>query len=160
MKPLLIVRRYEYEEPYHTQLEFVVSNGLFCGSTDIYCNVAKIKEIGSNLKRFPQKFGDEYRYEYGSENVADRFYRYFLMRAYTKNTFARCAIQFKINLNTEEPNEGLCIFSILADTAQINKLGDLFVTFSELKHMEFHWSPTSCEMYEKRQCPSSTPLTS
>ncbi len=64
MKSQIIVKRYPYEEPYHTQIEFIVSNGVFSGRTDIYCNVEDLKKIGEVLQNFPRKLGDEYIYKY------------------------------------------------------------------------------------------------
>ena len=155
MKPLLIVRRYPYEEPHHTQLEFVVTNGSFGGSTDIYCNVENLKEIGVALQNFPVNIGDEYCYEYGSENPEDRFYRYFLIRAYTIDAAGHCAIQFVINRNSVEPDEGVCRFSIRADAASINRLGVLFEKFHELRHLELRWSPEEAELFEDYQLKNS-----
>lgn len=149
MKSLLVVRRYLYEEPHHTQLELVVSNGNFSGSTDIYCSVDDLSEIGKALRYFPAKVGDEYRYEYGSENPKERCYRYFLLRAYTTDSVGHCAIQFVINQNTVEPYEGVCRFSIVADAAAINRLGLLFEKFSELQNLEFKWTPDESEQFEQ-----------
>ena len=146
MKPLIVVRRHPYEEPYHIHLEFVVSNGNFGGSTDIYCGVEEIKELGKALQKFPATVGDDYRYEYGSEKPEDRFYRYFLLRAYTTDSVGHCAVQFIINQNSGEPDEGVCRFSIKAEPASINHLGVLFEKFSELRHLEFRWSPDDGEI--------------
>ncbi len=63
MKPQIIVKRYPYEEPYHIQLDFFVSNGGFSGNTDFYCNAEDLKIIGQALQNFPSKINDEYRYE-------------------------------------------------------------------------------------------------
>ena len=151
MKSHLTIRRYEYEEPYHTQLEIVVSNGLFSGSTDIYLGVEQIAEIGESLKKFPTDINDEYCFEHGSEKPEDRYYRYFMIRAYITDSLGHCAIQFHINQNTLEPGDGLCKFSIGSDAAAINRLGNLFLTFSELRHLEFYWSPTEEELFEHHQ---------
>src|SRR5687767_11277174 len=126
MENSIIVRRFLYEEPHHTQLEFIVSNGSFYGRTDIYCNVEDLKEIGQSLRNYPIKLADEYRYEYGSEKPEDRNYRYFLLRVYQTNGVGGCAVQFTINNNTEEPNEGICRFSIQTHIGSINQLGILF----------------------------------
>lgn len=91
MKPKIVVKRYPYEEPYTIQLVFIVSNGVFSGNTDIYCNSEDLKTIGQALRSFPTKIGDEYRYEYGSENPEDRCYRYFLFRAYTTDSVGHSA---------------------------------------------------------------------
>jgi hypothetical protein len=141
MDSRILVKRYPYEEPYHLQLEFLVSNGGFCGNTDIYCNADDLKTIGMALKAFPKNVSDEYQYEYGSENPKDRFYRNFVLRAYITDSVGHCAVQIEINNNNSEPYEGKCKFSIQADAASINRLGDRFIRFSELEDYEFEWSP-------------------
>lgn len=151
MNTQIIVKRYPYEEPYHTQIEFIVSNGVFSGRTDIYCNVEDLKEIGKSLQNFPNKIADEYIYEYGSEKPEDRNYRHFWLKVYTVDSLGHCAIQFNINNNTEEPEEGICRFSILAEASAVNNLGKLFEKFSELKHLEFRWSPDEFEIFETHQ---------
>lgn len=147
----IVVRRYEYEEPDCTQLEFFVSNGRFSAKVDIYCNAEDIKKIGNKLLEFPRKIGDEYCFTYGSEKSEDRVYRFFVMRAYTVDAVGHCAIQFKINLNEKEPLEGQSFFSLSTEAHAINRLGSLFIRFSELKHKEFHWSDKSDAMFAERQ---------
>lgn len=141
----LEVCRLPYEEPYHIQLEITASNGVFTGSTDIYCNVNNLEKIGHVLQVFPRSIPDEYKYEYGSNNPADRYYRYFFLRVYTVGSCGHSAVQISINQNQDEPGEGVCLFSIRSEPASINRLGDLFVTFSKLQHFEFKWFPNSDE---------------
>jgi len=158
----IIVRRCPYEEPYHTQLEFVASNGAFHGRTDLYCAVEDLQEIGLALQKFPSRAGDEYCYEYGTEDPQVRFYRYFLLRAYTVDALGNCALQIAINLRAAEPEEGMCKFSLRADAASINRLGELFVQFAQLRHLEFRWSLRSAELFERYQLsdfPTCLPVT-
>ncbi len=145
MKPQIFVKRYTYEEPYHLQLEFFVSNGSFSGNADIYCNTEDLKTIGQALRNFPSKLDDEFRYEIGSENPEDRQYLYFLMKAYTTDSVGHCAIQFAIDINGDELNKSSCRFSIQADASSINRLGVLFEKFAKLEDFEFEWSPELSE---------------
>ena len=156
MEPFIIVRRDPYEEPYHTHLEFVASNGTIGGSTDIYCAVEDLKEIGTALQHFPARIGDEYRYEYGSEDPENPFHRYFMLRAYTTDSVGHCAIQFAMNQNSAEPGEGLSRFSITAEAASVKGLGKLFEEFSELRHLEFRWSRNETELFEDYQSSEGT----
>jgi hypothetical protein len=145
--PYIIVRRHPYEEPDHTQLEFSISNGLFSGRTDIYLAAEDIAEIGKALKQFPSGVPDKYIYEHGSENPADNIYRYFLLRAYTTNNTGDCALQFAINQNAKEPNEGTCRFSIRAEPAAINRLGELLERFSKCEHTFLKWTLKDGELH-------------
>lgn len=147
----IIIRRYPYEEPHHTQLKFFISNGIFSAAIDIYCNVDDIAVIGKTLSKFPQKIGDEYSYKYGSEDPLEKFYRYFLLRAYTTDQSGHCSLQFNINLNEQEPSEGQCKFSIRAEPAAINRLGRLLESFGELSHLEMHWNLKEGQLYEQHQ---------
>jgi hypothetical protein len=151
IEPFITVRRHPYEEPYHIQLEFLASNGFFSGTTEIYCNVEDITTLGKALKNFPKKVGDEYSYEYGSEDPTKKFYRYFLLRTYTFDSAGHCALQIKINFNTREPEEGLCTFSIQAESAAINRLGELFEQFAKLEHLEMRWNLKEGHLYKQNQ---------
>jgi hypothetical protein len=157
--PMLIVRRHPYEEPYNTHLEFLASNGVFTGGTDIYCAVCDVAEIGSALGAFPANVGDEYKYEYGSPDPRANWARYFVLRASTIDRAGHCALQFTFNLNRPEPDEGACRFSIRAEAAAINRLGKLFEEFAKLRHVELRWSPTVDELHETHQAdlPSVVP---
>lgn len=149
----LRVRRLLYEEPYHTQLEINASNGVFTGSTDIYCNVSDLAEIGRALQTFPKAIGDEYKYEYGSSDPAVRFYRHFVLRVYTVGGWGKCALQVSMNENHSEPYEGVCLFSMPVEPSSINRLGNLFVAFGQLEHLEFKWIPNTdvAELYAQHQ---------
>jgi hypothetical protein len=124
---------------------------VFSGFTDIYCGVPELAEIGQALRVFPKKIGDEYRYQYGSEDPSDRCYRYFVFRTYTVGPTEHCALQIIMNTNHKEPEEGICKFSIQAEPASINLLGEALKEFGECKHLELRWSPTEVELFEEYQ---------
>lgn len=151
--PSVIVRRYPYEEPYHLQIEFLISNGSFTSKVDIYCNPEDLEKIGKSLQTFPGKIPDEYCFTYGSEEPKEKCYRFFKIKAYTIDASGHCALQFAINHNNDEPDEGTSKFSIRPfDPAALSKLGDLFVNFSKLNHLEFHWSPNGVqELFKDHQ---------
>lgn len=150
---ILVVCRRPYEEPYHTQLEFTASNGVFAGRTDIYCNVAEIAKIGVGLKNFASKVEEEFVYQYGSEAPSAKSYRYFMLRAYPTDGVGHCALQFAFNLNEAEPYEGVCRFSLPVEVVGLNRLGQLFEAFAELRHLELRWSGADGELYEQYQQP-------
>lgn len=56
MKPIGIeLIRYPYEEPYHLNLAFSATNGLFSGYLEYYCNADDLAEIGQALHTFPKR---------------------------------------------------------------------------------------------------------
>ena len=146
----LLIRRVPYEEPHHLQLEISASNGILVGQTDIYCNASDLAEIGRALKKFPRFVGDQYKHEYGSSDPKDRNYRHFVLRAYTVGSWGQCALQISIDLNQQEPDEGICQFSIEAEPASLNRLGGLLIEFGQLRHRELLWIPNSdeCDLFE------------
>lgn len=145
----IIIRRYPYEEPDNIELRFYASNGSFSGEVDIYITPEEIIEIGSALRQFPSSINDEYLYTYGSEELANNFNRYFLLRAYTTNASGHCALQMCINSNRLTPEEGVCKFSIPAEAAAINRLGELLEHFGALEHLEIHWSPDEGALHKE-----------
>lgn len=145
------IRRIPYEEPYHLNLEFQASNGIFSGGLDLYCNSDDLLDIAQSLKTFPTKPADEFVYEYGENHPDDRMYRYFRLRFYTIDPSGHCAVQFTADTRTEEPDEGTCNFSFRVKPAAINRLGQLLETFHKLRHLELRWSPSGGDLYEDYQ---------
>ncbi len=151
-KPYVIVRRYPWdEEPINVNIQISASNGLFAGTIEVYCAAQDLADMGSNLQNFPASAGDEYRYELGSEDPAQRCSVYFLLRAYTTNAAGHCALQFRMSGNSSPPNDGACEFSIRAEAAAINRLGSLLEQFSGLDHRELHWRLDDGELFKELQ---------
>jgi hypothetical protein len=158
-KSYLIVRRYPWdEEPINVELEISASNGLFAGTVQVYCAAQDLAGMGSDLQKFPASSGDEYRYELGSEDPAQRCSVYFLLSAYTTNAAGHCALQLRMNGSSSPPNEGRCEFSIRAEAAAINRLGALLEQFSKLGHRELHWGARFMESCSKRCSPLIGPV--
>jgi hypothetical protein len=137
--PFVVIRRTPYEEPYALNLEIRAGNGTFSGATDFFIDTAELRNLGEGLRRFPRRAPDEIVYQYGSEDPADRRHRYFRLRAYTIDAVGHCALQLAMNLNAREPGEGACRFSIPAEAAELNHLGELMMRFAELRHLELRW---------------------
>jgi hypothetical protein len=150
-KSYIRIQRFLYEEPYHLQLGLDASNGHFRGGFDFYTSTKDLIGLGKQLRDFPESSADEVSWVYGSDVPADRCYRYLAIRAYVTNASGHCAIQFTLNSNSSEPHEGQCKFSILAEAAAINRLGDLLIGFGKLKHLELFWSCTEGELFEDYQ---------
>jgi hypothetical protein len=134
------LKRYPYEEPYHLHLLFSANNGLFGGVLEYFCNADDLKKIGLALQSFPENIPDDYIYEIGSTRPEDNFAYYFALHAYTTDTSGHCAFQIVIDNKRNKPTEGECRFSIEAEPSAINRLGELLLIFSELKHHSMDWS--------------------
>jgi hypothetical protein len=142
----IVIRRHPYEEPYLINLEWFITNGIFTGSIGLFCNVEDIRKIGEVLTRFPTRPGDEYIYEYGSEESKSNCY--FALRAYTTDKVGHCALQFILDNYRDEPGEGKCQFSIRADAGSIQGLGKMLVRFADLQHLQLEWTPLSGSLHE------------
>ena len=135
------LKRYPFEEP-NLHLMFSASNGFFNGFLDYFCNANDLKEIGIALQSFPKKIPDDYLYEIGSKRPQDNFAYYFALHAYTIDQSGHCALQVVIDNRQAKPYEGECRFSIKAEPSAINRLGEMLLTFSNLKHLSMNWSLT------------------
>ena len=134
------IKRVPYEEPYHANLVFSASNGVFDGFLEYYCNASDLKDLGKALRAFPKRVPDTFSYEIGSTKPEDNFAYHFALHAYTTDNSGHCALQVVIDNNQARPDEGACRFSIQAEPAAINRLGDLLTEFAGLKHHELIWT--------------------
>ncbi len=142
MDEFLSLQRFEYEEPYHTEIHLRSSNGLFTGCLEYYCNVNELDDIGKKLKSFPSNFSDKIVYELGSEDPKERCAYYFRLHVSVIDRSGHCAVQIRINRNSSVPNNGLADFTIKANPADLNNLGELFLRLSKFEIREFTWRPT------------------
>jgi hypothetical protein len=140
MKPYIKITRETYEEPHHLNLIIEASNGRTSGKLEYYCNASDLVEISKALINFPSQTPGEYLYELGSEKPDDRFAFYFKLNTYTIDSVGHCAVQLKMNNNSDCPNAEMSEFSILADAADINRLGELIKKFSQLEHTSLIWN--------------------
>jgi hypothetical protein len=149
MQSYLVVQRYIDDDSHLFELRFIASNGSFTGDIFLYCGLDDIQRIAAGLKDFPKKIGDEFRYENGSEDPGS--YKYFLLRAYTVDSVGHCALQVAMNLNTAEPDEGACRFSIRVDPEGLARLGRLFEQFVEPQYLELRWDVSGGELFADYQ---------
>jgi hypothetical protein len=140
MTNYLRIERIPYEEPYHIQLIWNVSNGNIYSNFEYYANADSLKEIGSALELFPRHSSDVFVYEIGSEKPEDRFAYYFRLRAFTVNSGGGTAIQIRFCNNSDLQNREISDFCIQAEPASINRLGKLFLEFSKLEAEYLAWS--------------------
>ena len=134
------IERIPYEEPYHIQLLWDVSNGSVSSRFEYYANADSLKELAENLEVFPRHKDHVFLYEVGSESPEDRFAYYFRFRVSTTDAKGSSAIQVRFSNNRDLPYREIVEFCIQTEPAAINRLGKLFQKFSELKHDYLVWS--------------------
>lgn len=134
------VRRFEYEEPYHTEVWVSASNGAFSGEIRYFCVADDLKEIASKLETFSKDPKGEYKYEVGSEDPEDNSGYYFLFRVCPMNSNGQCSIHIRITVNGTCSEPGICEFSIIAEPNHIAELSKFFLDLYEFKVSSFSWN--------------------
>jgi len=133
------ITRTPYEEPHHINLLFEASNESQSTTLDYYCNATDLSDIADHLEVFPRHNTDVFLYEFGSERMEDRHAYYFRLRVFLTNGVGACAIQIRTNNNQEMPDREISEFCISAEPSQINRLGQLFRSYSKLNHTVLEW---------------------
>ena len=137
--PGIRITRHPYEEPYHLNLHIKASNGRAQGSLEYYCNADDLKTLGRQLVDFTGTRSHEVVYELGSEKPSDRFAFFLSLRVKPLDSSGHCAVHIRLNNNQEPPSRELMEFSIMANVADLNRLGNLLIGFGRLQHGVLEW---------------------
>ena len=140
MNYFIKIERIPYEEPYHLQLVWNVSNGNTSSCFEYYDKAESLLKIAEALEQFPRHNSDVFLFEIGSEKPEDNFAYYFRFRVFTTDSRGTSAIQIRFCNNNELPYREIADFCIQAEPASINRLGKLFKEFGKLKKDYLAWS--------------------
>ncbi len=140
--------RTPYEEPYHVRLLITASNGRIRGELEYYCNASDLQELGAQLRDYSGSRDNEIVYELGSEKPEDRFAFFLSLRVKAINSRGHCCVSVRLNNNDSGPERELAEFSISAEVADVNRLGELLTGFGQLRHRRLIWHVTSGELLE------------
>ena len=151
MSNYLRIERISYEEPYHVQLVWSVSNGNISSCFEYYDNADSLKEMAKRLEEFPRHSSDVFLYEIGSEKPEDRFAYYFRFRVFTTDSRGSSAIQIRFCNNNELPYREIVEFCIQTEPAAINRLGKLFREFAKLEQEYMAWSDSESFIGSKHE---------
>ena len=132
--------RKPYEEPYHLNLIIRASNGKQLGELEFYDNAESLLKCAETLEVFPRHNSDMFLWELGSERPEDKFAFYFRFRVFLINSTGRCAIQIRLNNNSDIPDKAISEFVIEAEPAGVNRLGKAFRAFSKLQSNILNWN--------------------
>jgi hypothetical protein len=138
--PGIRITRHPYEEPYHLRLYIEAANERVNGDLEYYCNAADLKNVGKQLADFTGSPKEAVTYELGSEDPRDRFAFFLRIRVMPLDSSGHCIVLIRLNNNEEPPEGQLSEFSIQADVADINRLGNLLIGFARLQHRVRDWS--------------------
>ncbi len=142
------ITRIPYEEPYHLNLEITASNGSMRGELEYYCNAKDLMHVGSEMRAYAGNQEAIIVYELGSEKPQDRFAFFLSIRVKAVDSRGHCQVRIRLNNNAPPPEGELTEFSIAAEVADINRLGELLVEFGQLKHRVLVWQVTAGELVE------------
>ena len=146
MQPFIQITRHAYEEPYNVHLFIAASNGRIRGEIEIYDSVDDLKTLSRKLRGFPNRQGDEARWELGSKRPEDRFAFYFRLRVKQVASTGQCAVELRLNNNRRPPAREVVEFSIPALPADLDRLADLLEEFGKLQHTVLVWNVTDGEL--------------
>ncbi len=151
MRNYIKIERIPYEEPYHVQLVWNVSNGN-CNSTfEYFDNADSLRKMAEALEQFPRHGKDVFLFEIGSEKPEDNFAYYFRFRVFTTDLKGQSAIQVRFCNNADLPYREISEFCIHAESAAINRLGNLFREFGKLEKEYMAWSDTESFVGQKNE---------
>lgn len=140
--------RTPYEEPYHLRLLIVASYGRLRGELEYYCNADDLQELGAQMRAYSGSRDQEIVYELGSEKPEDRFAFFLSLRVQAINSRGHCCLSVRLNNNDPTPRREITELSIPAEVADVNRLGDLLMGFSQLRHHRLVWRVTTGELLE------------
>ncbi len=141
LRPFLRVVRNPYEEPYHVNVNLIVS-ARQRGELEIYANAEDLETAARRLTGFPSDARDTFVWELGSEDPQDRFAFYFRLRVWCVAPSGECGFELRLNNNDSPPEREATEFSLSAYPADIDRLADLLREFSKLKHRALEWAIT------------------
>lgn len=150
MASFLQIDRYAYEEPYHLQLRFRLSNGSLVGDAEIYVDAQRVEEWGCALSDFPKHQDHVYLWEVGSERAEDRWAYYMRLRCFLTDSTGHCALHIRFNNNRPLPEKEIFEFCIPAEPAALNRLGAGLLTFARLEHEVLLWTPEDVTLFRTR----------
>jgi hypothetical protein len=149
--PGIRITRSPYEEPYHLNLYIEASNGIINGMLEYYCNADDLRTLGKQLTNFTGTNKEEIIYQLGSEDKQDRFAFFLGIRVMPLDLSGHCAVLIRLNNNQEPPDNQMCEFSIRADVADINRLGELLNGFGRLEHHVLDWRVQDGRLFKTRE---------
>lgn len=146
LKPILIVRRHPYEEPFHTEFEVIASDGGFAGRVRFFTPADTFITIASGLIAFCDDPTSEFIYRSDGRGSA------FRLICRSTNRTGNCALEIDMRTDAAHPFEGSCLLTLHSDIGAILKLGVRLREFGRLTHEELHWLPNGDgRMFEKQQ---------
>jgi hypothetical protein len=141
MDGFLTLLRFEYDDPYLAEIHLTASNGLFTGHLEFFCDTEELSRLGDKLKTFPCSIEDQIVYEIGSEETQKRLAYYLRFHTKVIDGAGHCAIHFRINNNGLVPHNGIADFSLKANPAELNELGELLRKLASFQISDFSWKP-------------------
>ena len=145
------ITRKPYEEPHHLNLVIEAWNERINGLLEFYCNLEGIKKLGKQLADFAGDRDKEIVYELGSELPQDRFAFFLSLRVRPLDSLGHCAVMVRLNNNQDPPARLVSEFSIRADVADLNRLGELLIHFSRLQHRVLDWGVQEGRLLETNE---------
>jgi hypothetical protein len=135
--PSIIVGRRKADHSPAPGTTIDASDGTFGGAVWIWWPMQDVRALGEALKAFPGKVPEAYEFYFEEAEETQNI----RVRAVTSDRAGHCVLELRLATELAE-----CWLSFLVDAAAINRLGDLFVAFSERPDIGFRWTPIDAEL--------------
>ncbi len=139
MTQTIEIKRVQYEEPYHFNLIFKVTDKNTFDRFEIYCKSEHVINCAETLIDFPINIHNDFNWELGSENPKDRFAFYFNFRVSLNKTDTKTNIKIRFNNNEDYPDKKVLQFDLTSNTDEVQELGRLLKTISKLESKQIVW---------------------
>ena len=140
MTQIIEIERVPYEEPYHLNLIFKVTDNKVFDNFEIYCKSEHIVNCAESLMEFPVNSSCGFNWELGSENPKDRFGFYFSFKVFLTDSDSKPHIKIRFNNNEDFPDKKVLEFQLTSKLENIKELGRLFKEFSKLESKKIVWN--------------------
>jgi hypothetical protein len=114
-----------------------VSNGYYSAYSDFYGDIQTFKEFASSLTTFPRSIKDIILFEVGEDD--EKYTGYLSIKAFCYDESGHAALRVRINKHGDDVSSAKSEFTIVAEAASINRLGEQLLSWDMFKEREIEW---------------------
>jgi hypothetical protein len=134
LKPGLYMTDLEYDDE-GLHIELVASNGYFVATQDFYTYAEDLAEFAARLQIFPKSLRDEVKFKVGAED----HYCHVVLSVYVYDEVGHSALEVLISYPGSRQVQSQSKFNIIAEPAQLNRLGETLSSWLKSKDKTMQW---------------------
>lgn len=120
-------------------VEVCASGGTYSAAQEFYVYPTDLAEFGQRLTAFPQRIGDEVRYEIGGRT--ENWAHYLLLRAFIYDSVGHAALEFAADNRCGVPGHAQARFFFCCEVAALNRLGKQLQAWTLDSDEPLNWNP-------------------